>query len=78
VGVTLACPDTCPRFLIFWNSRGPRNAQMGREQTSLADIPIIFFSAYFTLPPQALELANVFITKGDPPEVLIEKIEQLM
>jgi hypothetical protein len=38
---------------------------MGREQTSLADIPIIFFSAYFTLPPQALELANACITKGD-------------
>jgi len=43
-----------------------------------ADIPIIFFSAYFSLPPRALELANAFITKGDPPEVLIKKIEQLM
>jgi hypothetical protein len=52
--------------------------KMGREQTSLADSPIIFFSAYFRLPPQALELATAFITKGDPPEVLIEKIEQLM
>src|SRR5271166_6781206 len=43
-----------------------------------ADVPIIFFSAYFSLPPEALELANAFFTKGDPPEVLIEKIEQLM
>jgi len=43
-----------------------------------ANIPIIFFSAYFSLPPQALELANAFITKGDPPEVLIDKIEQLV
>jgi len=43
-----------------------------------SDVPIIFFSAYFTLPPYALELANAFITKGEPPEVLIEKIEQLM
>ena len=43
-----------------------------------SDIPIIFFSAYFSLPPQALELANAFITKGDPPEVLIDKIEQLV
>ena len=42
-----------------------------------ADVPIIFFSAYFSLPPEALELANAFITKGDPPEVLIDKIEQL-
>jgi CheY-like chemotaxis protein len=41
-------------------------------------LPIIFLSAYFTLPPAALELANAFITKGDPPDVLINKIEQLI
>src|SRR5581483_7021532 len=31
------------------------------------NVPIIFLSAYFSLPPEALELANAFITKGDPP-----------
>jgi CheY-like chemotaxis protein len=41
-------------------------------------VPIIFLSAYFSLPPAALELANAFITKGDPPDVLIDKIEQLL
>ena len=29
-----------------------------------ADVPIIFFSAYFSLPPQALELANAFHHQG--------------
>ncbi len=42
------------------------------------DIPIIFLSAYFSLPPEALELANAFITKGDPPDVLLDKIDQLV
>jgi CheY-like chemotaxis protein len=42
------------------------------------DVPIIFLSAYFSLPPEALELANAFITKGDPPDALLEKIEQLV
>ncbi len=42
------------------------------------DLPIIFLSAYFSLPPEALELANAFITKGDPPDTLLEKIEQLV
>jgi CheY-like chemotaxis protein len=42
------------------------------------DVPIIFLSAYFSLPPEALELANAFITKGDPPDALIDKIEQLV
>lgn len=42
------------------------------------ELPIIFLSAYFSLPPAALELANAFITKGDPPDVLIDKIEQMI
>ncbi len=50
-------------------------AEMRRRRPQ---VPIIFLSAYFSLPPAALELANAFITKGDPPDVLIEKIEQLM
>jgi CheY-like chemotaxis protein len=42
------------------------------------DVPIVFLSAYFSLPPEALELADAFITKGDPPDVLIERIQQLL
>ena len=41
-------------------------------------VPIVFLSAYFSLPPEALELADAFITKGDPPDVLIEKIQNLL
>jgi CheY-like chemotaxis protein len=50
-------------------------AEVRRRKPAL---PIIFLSAYFSLPPAALELANAFITKGDPPDVLIDKIEQLI
>ena len=50
-------------------------AEMRRRRPQ---VPIIFLSAYFSLPSAALELANAFITKGDPPDVLIEKIEQLV
>jgi len=42
------------------------------------DVPIVFLSAYFSLPQNALEVANAFITKGDPPDVLIEKIQGLV
>jgi CheY-like chemotaxis protein len=41
-------------------------------------VPIVFLSAYFSLPPEALELADAFITKGDPPDVLIEKLRHLL
>ena len=54
-------------------ARWPRSCAKRRP-----DVPIIFLSAYFSLPPEALELANAFITKGDPPDALLEKIEQLV
>lgn len=41
-------------------------------------VPIVFLSAYFSLPPEALELADAFITKGDPPDILIDKIQHLL
>ena len=41
-------------------------------------VPIVFLSAYFSLPSEALELADAFITKGDPPDVLIEKLQRLV
>jgi CheY-like chemotaxis protein len=41
-------------------------------------VPIVFLSAYFSLPPEALKVADAFITKGDPPDVLIEKIQNLV
>ena len=41
-------------------------------------VPIVFLSAYFSLPPEALELADAFITNGDPPDILIEKLQRLI
>jgi CheY-like chemotaxis protein len=41
-------------------------------------VPIVFLSAYFSLPPEALQVADAFITKGDPPDVLIDKIKNLL
>ena len=41
-------------------------------------VPIVFLSAYFSLPPEALQVADAFLTKGDPPDALIEKIQNLM
>ena len=41
-------------------------------------IPIVFLSAYFSLPSEAMDVADAFLTKGDPPDALIEKIQNLM
>lgn len=41
-------------------------------------IPILMLSAYFTLPEHALDHVDAFVTKGQSPEILLEKIRQLV
>ena len=41
-------------------------------------VPIVFLSAYFSLPAEALSVSDAFITKGDPPDLLIERIQNLL
>jgi len=50
-------------------------AEMRRRRPG---VPIVFLSAYFSLPPEALKVADAFLTKGDPPDVLIDKIQNLV
>jgi CheY-like chemotaxis protein len=50
-------------------------AEMRRRRPG---VPIVFLSAYFSLPPEAMEVADAFITKGDPPDALIQKVQNLV
>lgn len=40
-------------------------------------VPIILLSAYLTLPETVMATVDAFITKGDSPEILLEKIAEL-
>ena len=50
-------------------------AEMRRRRPG---VPIVYLSAYLSLPPEALSVADAFLTKGDPPDVLIQKIQNLL
>jgi CheY-like chemotaxis protein len=50
-------------------------AEMRRRRPG---VPIVFLSAYFSLPPEAMEVADAFTTKGDPPDALIQKVQNLV
>jgi len=41
-------------------------------------IPILMLSAYFSLPEHALDHVDAFVTKGQSPEILLNKIRQLV
>ena len=78
-GSTCSTPNHVDVVVLDYYMPGLNGGDVAAElKRRRSDIPIIFFSAYFSLPPQALELASAFITKGDPPEVLIDKIERLL
>jgi CheY-like chemotaxis protein len=41
-------------------------------------VPILMLSAYFSLPEHALDHVDAFVTKGQSPEILLEKIRELV
>jgi CheY-like chemotaxis protein len=41
-------------------------------------VPIVLLSAYYSLPDGATDAVDAFITKGDSPEVLLNKISELV
>jgi CheY-like chemotaxis protein len=78
-GLTIFDDNTVDLVVLDYYMPGMNGGDVAAEiRRRRPAVPIIFLSAYFSLPPAALELANAFITKGDPPDVLIEKIEQLV
>ena len=78
-GLALLADNDVDLVVLDYYMPGMNGGDVAAEVRRLSpQIPIIFLSAYFSLPPAALELANAFITKGDPPDVLIDKIEQLI
>lgn len=42
------------------------------------EVPILLHSAYVTLPDEVLKLVDVYVTKGDGPEALLEKLRELL
>jgi len=78
-GLALLADNDVDLVVLDYYMPGMNGGDVAAEVRRVSpQIPIIFLSAYFSLPPAALELANAFITKGDPPDVLIDKIEQLI
>src|ERR1017187_7805526 len=78
-GIALFEQNSVALVVLDFYMPGPNGGQVAAElRRRRPKVPIIFLSAYFSLPADALKIADAFITKGEPPEVLIEKIEQLM
>jgi len=42
------------------------------------DVPVILFSGYSRLPQEASAHVDAFVTKGEPPQVLVQTLEALL
>jgi CheY-like chemotaxis protein len=78
-GLSLFDKNSVDLVVLDYYMPGLNGAEVAAEmRRRRPKVPIIFLSAYFSLPPSALELADAFLTKGDPPDVLIGEIEKLV
>ena len=41
-------------------------------------LPVLMLSAYSWLPPEAIAAVDAFLTKGDAPDVLFDKMQELL
>ena len=41
-------------------------------------VPILSLSAYISLPEHSTDCVDAYLTKGQPPEILLEKIRQIV
>lgn len=41
-------------------------------------VPIVLLSAFYSLPDGATDAVDAFLTKGDSPDVLLQKLSQLV
>lgn len=56
-------------------SGGEVAAEMKRRKPQ---VPVILLSAYITVPERTLEMVDAFITKGQPPDFLLTKLDALL
>jgi CheY-like chemotaxis protein len=58
---------------------GMHGGEVAREMKRLKpEVPILLLSAYLDLPQGALEKVEAFITKGQSPQLLLDKIRELL
>lgn len=49
-----------------------------RMRQAKPDIPILLLSAYIGLPPEVLSTVDMYMTKGEGPPVLLQKLSSLL
>lgn len=49
-----------------------------RMRQAKPDIPILLLSAYIGLPPEVLSTVDMYMTKGEGPPVLLQKLGSLL
>jgi two-component system C4-dicarboxylate transport response regulator DctD len=57
---------------------GLNGAALANAVRDLVPIPIVLYSGHVDLPPHVRETADVFISKGEPPQALLAAVERLL
>ena len=49
-----------------------------RMRAEKPHVPILLLSAYMALPPEVIEVVDVYMTKGEGAPMLLEKLEKML
>jgi CheY-like chemotaxis protein len=49
-----------------------------RMRSLKPSVPIVLLSAYVSLPEMTLRMVDAYVTKGQPPAILLERLRQLL
>jgi len=78
-GLELFASNTIDVVVLDYQMPGLTGDEVAAEMKRLnPDIPIVMLSAFVSLPHAALETVDAFVTKGEHPTVLLDKLQELL
>ncbi|HJT72326.1 MAG TPA: response regulator [Terriglobales bacterium] len=78
-GLELLAASPFDVVLLDHSMPGMNGGEVAQQiRSNYPGIPIVFLSAYITLPEEHLELVDAYITKGDSTEALLATIKRFV
>jgi CheY-like chemotaxis protein len=78
-GLSLFSEHPVDAVVLDYYMPGMNGGEVATEmRRTRADVPILLLSAYINLPMDVVESVDFTLLKGDPPETLMEKVEEML
>jgi CheY-like chemotaxis protein len=78
-GLAVFVHERIDAVVLDYAMPGMNGSEVARVmRKSKPQVPILLHSAYVSLPEDVLRMVDVYVTKGDGPEILLSKLKDLV